>query len=184
MKMKIVDFVKENLDTMNYNHTLKVRKLAIKIAKKEGADRKVVGVASLLHDVGKLKSELSKHHEKSVEMAREFLKNKYDNAFIEKVCNCIERHMAPFVFGEDIPRPNDLESKVLYDADMIDLISPNGIFKMVYLNCKRGKSFEESVRQTKKNFQDAYNDLQTETGRKIAEKYYKLGKRFLGMVSE
>jgi putative nucleotidyltransferase with HDIG domain len=108
--MKIIDFVKENLDPLNYNHTLRVRKLAIKIAKKEGADKKVVDVASLLHEVGKLKSEdWFKHHE---------------------------------------------------------------------------KSFEEAVKITKRNFQDAFDSLQTESGRKIANKYYKLGMKFLGMVSD
>lgn len=183
--MRIIDFVKENLDTMNYDHTLRVRKLAIKIAKKEGADRKVIDVASLLHDVGKLKSEdWLKHHEKCVEVAREFLRGKYDPEFIEKVCHCIETHMGPFNLVGNCPRPDNLESKVLFDADMVDLMSPTGILKMVYLLCKEGKNFEEAIRQTKKNFQDINNDLQTESGRKIAQKYYKLGTRFLQKVSD
>jgi uncharacterized protein len=183
--MKIIDFVKENLDPLNYNHTLRVRKLAIKIAKKEGADKKVVDVASLLHDVGKLKSEdWFKHHEKSVEMTREFLRGKYDSEFIEKVCHCIETHMGPFNLVGNCPRPDNLESKVLFDADMIDLMSPAGILKMIYFLSKQGKSFEEAVKITKRNFQDAFDSLQTESGRKIANKYYKLGMKFLGMVSD
>jgi len=181
--MNVKNFVKENLDLFNYNHTLRVRKLALKIAKKEGADRKVVEMAAFLHDIGKPKSEANKHHEKSVEMAREFLKGKFDSDFIEKVCHCIETHMAPFVFP-NCPMPDNLESKVVFDADMIDLMSPSGILKIVYLACKMGKSFEESVKIAKDDFQGAYDCLQTETGRKIASKYYKLGTKFLGMVSD
>ncbi len=57
-----------------WEHVQRVYRLALHIAQQEGADRFIVGVAALLHDLGRLTHDETRHHaDLSVIHARELL---------------------------------------------------------------------------------------------------------------
>ena len=72
------------------DHVERVVKIAEYIAKKEGADLKIVLKAAELHDIARSQAD---HASKSAEIARNILKKEgYSKEFIEKVAHAIEAH--------------------------------------------------------------------------------------------
>lgn len=194
---KIEKFVKEKLDELNYTHTIQVRDIALEIQKKEGGDKKIIEAAALLHDIGKaeeFKGENYNHHEISAKVAEEFLnKINIDKESIKKIIGCIKTHMGPSdtlisQFSDKVdnikkyyPRPKTDEEKIVYDADMINFCGPFGVVKRFYLGAKTGKNFVDIIKSKKIHF-SAYNDLQTETGKKIGKKYFEATKKFFEVL--
>ena len=89
---KIEKFVFLKLDSLNSEHTQAVRPIAQKLAGLEKADKDIVGVAVLFHDLGRIKAGKG-HSQRSAEMARKFLeKESYEQRFIEEVVYCIIVH--------------------------------------------------------------------------------------------
>jgi len=194
---QIKEFVKENLDELNYMHTKNVVKIALALAEKEEANKEIVEIAAWLHDIGKSDkdSTLINHHSSGVKIAEDLLKKKGTNPeLIKEICHIIETHMGPprgkFLLSElekagrtfDFPRPDTKESKIVYDADMIDLCSPFGIAKIIHLRTKYGKDFLESIESAKDTAFAAYNDLQTKSGKELGERYFKVSKEFFEII--
>lgn len=191
---QIEKFIKEKLDKLNYLHTLDVRKIALEIAEKEQGDKGIIEAAALLHDIGKakdFKGEIHNHHEVSAKVAEEFLdKINVDKKSIKKIVSCIISHFGPYStlekqfsdkvdnIDEYYPRPQTKEGKIVYDADMINLCSPFGVAKIIHLRSKLGKDFVEILKEIKTLSLSAYDDLQTETGKKIGEAYFEATKNF------
>jgi uncharacterized protein len=174
---KVEKFAKENLGEMNLLHVQDVRKIARKLAKAEGANAETVDIASLLHDIGKEKSSPLEHHIKGVEIAKNLLQElNADKKLTDEVLHCIDAHMMQTELP-NAPRPKTIEAKVVFDADMINLISPFGIAKLIFMRAKE-KTFTESVDFAKKTTEAAYRELKTESAKKLAEKYWKLNRKF------
>src|SRR6056297_3145717 len=81
----------------DWEHTLRVLKLAIHIARVENVDMEIVKIAALLHDVGRKYEDESKgkicHAKKSAEIAWKLLeKEGLETNKIEKIIHCIETH--------------------------------------------------------------------------------------------
>src|SRR5512140_1567206 len=103
----------------DFDHVLRVVQLADKIAQAEGADREIVRVAALLHDIG-LDQGRAGHEAAAALRAREILREPpqdYSAEFIDAVAHAIEAHR--FRSG---PTPRTLEAQVLFDADKLDSI--------------------------------------------------------------
>ncbi len=193
---QIKEFARKNLDELNYMHTKNVVKIALALAEKEGADKEVVEIAAWLHDIGKSDKNSTpiNHHSLGVKIAEDLLnKLQADTQKTKEICHIIEAHMGPpckFWLSElkkvgrtfDFPRPNAKEAKIIYDADMIDLFSPFGIAKLIYLRTKSGKDFLDSIEGAKDSAFAAYNDLQTRSGREFGEKYFKAAEEFFEKI--
>lgn len=195
---KIKDFVKEKLDSLNWAHTKDVVRLALEIAEKENADKEIVEIAAWFHDIGKSepRRNVIYHHIKSVEISEKFLKElKFEKSKIEKINQCIIEHMGPLngYFLENLlkkegktwdffKRPSTKESKVLYDADIINLLGPFGVIKRIFLESKMGVDFNDIVKNLMIESKECLNDLQTEMGKKMGKEQYKKSKEFLDIV--
>lgn len=130
----------------DWDHTLRVYNLAMHIGKIENADLEILGVAAILHDIGrptetKLRNEKKNvcHAEIGAIMAEGILQNYgFGKENIEKVKQCILSHRYSGLTGcaykkikekeflqEKIPKTK--EAKVLFDADKLDNIGAIGL---------------------------------------------------------
>jgi len=96
-------------------HTQFVRKYALILADIEKADKEVVEIAALLHDIGKHKGK-ENHSEKSYELAKEFFEN-IDVDKKELILKCILKHSRRFSMED-----NEIEVKVVQSADALGSI--------------------------------------------------------------
>ena len=106
----------------DYFHTLRVFKMATRIAECEGAKVEIVQLAALLHDVDDRK--ISPETYESQANAREFLiSNGVDKDTIELICRIIRE----ISFGANNSVPSTPEGQCVQDADRLDAIGAIGI---------------------------------------------------------
>lgn len=117
----------------DFDHVMRVYRVAERLAKAEGADLTIVRTAALLHDSrgsapGGEGSERAEHHIASANFAGEVLARKgWPQEDIEAVQHCIRAHR--FRGKEDAPET--LEAKVLFDADKLDVLGAIGAARTV-----------------------------------------------------
>jgi len=96
-----------------YEHTLRVRSLALSLAAAEGADPDVVEPAALLHDIAK--AEGREHATIGAEQAVPLLRDvSLPESLVEQIRYAIATHSG------DNTREHPAENRVLGDADLID----------------------------------------------------------------
>jgi len=111
----------------DWDHTERVMRLSRRIGRKEGADLGILGLAALLHDIGREAEDRSRgricHGRSGAALAREILeRHGCDGATVRAVVHCIRTHR--FRRGG---QPRTLEARVLFDADKLDSIGAVGI---------------------------------------------------------
>jgi uncharacterized protein len=109
-----------------WEHIQRVYKLALYIAEQERADTFIVGMAALLHDLGHLVHDPTKHHaELSVSSAAGLL-SAYPIApgTQQAILHAIAAHS--FSLGIE---PGTLEAKIVRDADRLDSLGAIGILR-------------------------------------------------------
>ena len=107
----------------DYFHTLRVYKMAVKLAEQEGADLAIVRLAALLHDVDdvKLSSETHINKDRAVGYLRE---HGASENMINAICDIIE---SVSFKGSDSTVPETIEGKCVQDADRLDALGAVGI---------------------------------------------------------
>lgn len=110
----------------DYNHVLRVRETAVRIASEEGADGEIAEAAALLHELfyfPKGHVEAHRSGEVCAQRARKLLTGVgFPGDKIEPVCECIRVHA--FSAGLEASTP---EARVLQDADRLDAIGAIGV---------------------------------------------------------
>ena len=118
----------------DFDHVLRVMKMAEKIAQAEGANVEIVRAAALLHDIG-LEEGRAGHETSAAKRAREILRaHHHSDSFCEAVAHAIETHR--FRAG---PAPQTLEAQVLFDADKLDAIGAIGVVRAFAFGAHRGQ---------------------------------------------
>jgi len=117
-----------------FDHVVRVRQLAIRIAQAEGADPAIVEAAVLLHDAQIQKMEdgsqeqRQNHHQRSAELARDVLSAEgWSAERISAVQHCILAHR----FRDEQTTPETLEAEVVFDADKLDAIGAVGVARAI-----------------------------------------------------
>ncbi|MBW2984637.1 HD domain-containing protein [Candidatus Woesearchaeota archaeon] len=104
-----------------FDHTERVYKLAVRIAKEENADLDVIKAAALLHDVGRHKEDPEKgicHAEESAKIAPEILKSiNFPEEKVSKVVHAIKVHR----YSKQL-KAETKEAEILQDADRLDAL--------------------------------------------------------------
>ncbi|MBU1131540.1 HD domain-containing protein [Patescibacteria group bacterium] len=174
---KIEKFIESKLDSLNWQHTLEVRNIALKLARLEKADKDIVEAAALFHDIGKIKGD-DNHTPRSEEIARKYLESEsFNQNFIEEVVYCIAVHEYHWIGKANLIKT--IEAQVLADADTIQKLSPWGIIKhSIKYQEDFNKSYEEGIKKLWEKLMKCYNLILTKSGQKEAEKGYKFVKDF------
>jgi len=116
----------------DFEHVLRVLKLAERIGAAEGADMEIVRAAALLHDVARVAEDQGGpcHAEAGAQRAREILA-RHPADKVEAVAHAIARHRfrrsaAPRAASAR-EQVSTLEARVLYDADKLDAMGAIGV---------------------------------------------------------
>ena len=110
-----------------WEHIQRVYHLALAIAKREGADRFIVGMAALTHDLGRTAPhEQTEHHaDLSVQLATDLMNTYAVPADKQRaILHAIIAHS----FSRGVP-PQTLEAYVVRDADRLDGLGAIGIMR-------------------------------------------------------
>ena len=122
-----VEFVrkvfKDDYSGHDYFHTLRVYKMATKIAEQEKTDLMLVQLSALLHDVDdiKLSPETHANKDRAVAFLRE---HGVSETAIKTICTIIGEVSFK---GTDSVAPETIEGKCVQDADRLDAIGAIGI---------------------------------------------------------
>lgn len=116
----------------DFEHILRVMRMAEYLAQHEGGDVEICCAAALLHDIARHEEDTSAgqgepvvmdHAQVSAEDARAFLlQNGADKEFAARVAEAIRSHRF-----RGTMQPETLEAKILYDADKLDSIGAIGV---------------------------------------------------------
>ena len=114
---------KDDYSGHDYFHTLRVYKMATRIAEQEDADLMIVQLAALLHDVDdiKLSPETHVNKDRAVAFLRE---HGISEARMKTICDIIDEVSFK---GTDSTVPGTIEGKCVQDADRLDAIGAIGI---------------------------------------------------------
>ncbi len=169
-----------------WQHIRRVYELALHIAEQEGADSFIVGMAALLHDLGRLSQDYTKHHvDLSVINATELLATyEVPSKAQEAILHAIAAHS----FSRGI-EARTLEARVVRDADRLDSLGAIGILRWAITGTLRRTAetisydpddpFAERRRPDDGHFIldhfytklfKLYDTISTETGRKLAQR--------------
>lgn len=144
----------------DFSHTLRVLKVAEKIARAENnVDYQILKAACLLHDIGRKKEEKGRcscHAECGSKMAVKILKEvDFPKDKIEDVAYAISVHRK----SKNI-KAKTIEAKILQDADRIDLFGAIGISRTIIRHSKNSDAIIHSKRAKKLK---SHKDYDTES---------------------
>jgi uncharacterized protein len=160
----------------SYEHVDRVVKIAVLLAKKEKADRELVQVAAILHDVGRGIGQ--PHNETGAKLASEILNNlQYPPEKTKKVARIVLLHD----IGSE-SKLRSLEEKIVWDADKIDLLGAVGIARGFHWCGKQ--SFDSAVKLAFEIYTPIYDLLNTKSARELAEKRNKETLSFLSALTK
>lgn len=167
-----------------FNHIQNVVALGDKIARQEGADRNVVRVAALFHDVAKLEAEQDVHAEAGASVAQQYLETRgqVPDSFIKEVCRGVERHSYQGSL-DDV----SMETRCLMEADLLDKIGANGTALMLLRMGYESRSHMDTAKMVTRVLergQKHASRLESDTAQSIAHQRLKRVRWFREWVEE
>lgn len=161
-----------------YEHTLRVRNLALHLADRLAANARVVELTALLHDLGKPAGE--PHAEPSAERADAVLADLgVDLLTRQRVHHIIAHHI-------DVDPLHPLENRIIYDADLIDANYGDVAFtRYITIRSHRGRPIEAMVDEAPDWLERNRNRLAqvlTLAGREIAQGRFQRMQRFYSQL--
>ena len=157
-----------------WEHARRVKGLAITIADHEGADKTVVSLGALLHDIGRKKESEGEVQDHAAwgagETAKMLTEYGYDDGTVEAVAHCVETHR--YSAG---PEPETKEASVVADADDIDAVGAVGIGRAF----AHGGGFDGTAEHIREKLLSLRDRMRTEAGREVAEDRHRFTEEFL-----
>lgn len=115
----------------DFDHVMRVYRLAERLAQEEGADLEIIRAAALLHDAegsAPGAEDRPNHHHQSAAFAGEVLEAEgWPEDKIAAVQHCIRAHR----FRGDGELPQTPEARVIFDADKLDVLGAIGAVRVV-----------------------------------------------------
>jgi uncharacterized protein len=167
MIKKIEALVKKQAEELDWKyHIPLVKAYALKLAEQLKADKEVVEIAALLHDIGRQRFGPENHEVTGAKETVKVLQELgYDDRLIEKVRHCVEAHR-----GEGRFKPRTLEAKIIANADAMAHFDTVPLLLRVF---GRRMSFEESLDIVYKKIERGWNKKLTlpQAREMVKEKY-------------
>ena len=122
----------------DFDHTMRVCRMAVRIAEEEGADTDIVALAALLHDVDdrKLSPQTYEHKDRAVGFLRQ---NGMDEANVRRIVQIISE----ISFSAGNGTPSTLEGCCVQDADRLDALGAIGIARTFAFGGSRGRRIHD-----------------------------------------
>ena len=122
----------------DFDHTMRVYRMAVRIAEEEGARQDIVALAALLHDVDdrKLSPQTCANKDRAVGFLRN---NNMDEDTIKRIVQVISE----ISFSEGNGEPSSVEGKCVQDADRLDAIGAIGIGRAFAFGGSRGRRMHD-----------------------------------------
>jgi uncharacterized protein len=129
------------------------------------ADRELLTIATLLHDVTSPFNRKEEHVELSMETARKILTEiGYPPERMERVIAIIAEHSTSHLKTGNL---SSVEARILFDADKIDGLGPNGIARAFALFGQRGYAPPSAIEWYRKKIETTQKNMKTDPGRKM-----------------
>lgn len=171
--------VKNQFEEVDWkNHVFLVVKYAKKLAKIYKADKEVIELAALLHDIGRVNIKKGQeHHIAGAVKAEGILKElRYSKETIEEVKNCILSHRT-----SQGPKPKTMTAKIVANADAMAHFDALPVF--FYWRTKGGHDFNTMLEWTHKKFKkDWANKINLPEARKLVRNQYKASMLLLDIL--
>ena len=122
----------------DFDHTIRVYRMAVRIAREEGADVETVALAALLHDVDdrKLSLQTCENKDRAVSFLRQ---NRMDEKTIDKIVQIISE----ISFSAGNGAPSTLEGCCVQDADRLDALGAIGIVRTFAFGGSRNRRIHD-----------------------------------------
>ena len=156
----------------DFDHTLRVYKMATRLAEAEGANLKIVQLAALLHDVddAKLSPETCENKDK----ARKFLRENGVPAEVEEqICTIIGEISFGGTGGV---KPRTIEGMCVQDADRLDAMGAIGIGRAFAYGGSHGRAMYDPEIPPRESMSEAeYRKEGSPTLNHFYEKLFRIG---------
>lgn len=205
LRKKVEDYFSKDASGHNIDHLERTLKHALYLQSKEGGDIVVVAVSAFIHDIHRiLGAEQNKFvaPKESLPIVKEFL-NEIDltQEQREHILFAIEHH-EEYLFGEGGVNVQDIESKILQDADNLDAIGAVGIIRAFKYGFSHNlPDYLAEVPLYQNEYNESQHDvstihhinnkllrlgkyMNTKTAKKLAKEKIKLMKDFMYMYIE
>ena len=163
-KKYIKELFSGNAGGHDASHTLRVYQNALLIAENENpCNMEIVSLAALLHDADDHKL----FHTENNSNARQFLASqKLDEELIEQIIRAINSVSFSRNRGR---KPETIEGMIVQDADRLDAIGAIGVARTFAYGGAHGRDLGSSVQHFHDKLLLLASEMNTETGRRLAE---------------
>jgi len=164
-------FFAQDASGHDFDHTMRVYRMAVRIGEEEGADTDIVALAALLHDVDdrKLSPGTCENKDRAVGFLRQ---NGMDGEMIERIVRIISE----ISFSAGNGTPSTLEGCCVQDADRLDALGAIGIARTFAFGGSRGRRIHDPDGLDKESSVQHFYDkllllkdrMNTDTGKRLA----------------
>ncbi len=177
----LLELIKDKYYTTShdFSHVTKVRDFALQLADIYHADKQILVAASLLHDLGRNKPELSGQEsiEESLSQATKLLDQAhFNNESKEKILQCIKEHDQPEY------KSKLLESRILKDADFLDGFGARGIMRSLLYTCEAGQPLKKALQRIGQKAKQRLDGLEFIESKRLGWQQYRLMEYFLNQL--
>lgn len=205
LRTKVKEYFDKDASGHNIDHLERTLNYAMYLQSKEGGDIVVIGVSAFIHDIHRILSTEQKKFvspKESLPVVNEFLKDlDITEKQKEHILYAIEHH-EEYAFGKDGVSVEDIESKILQDADNLDAIGAIGIVRTFkYGMAHNVIDYDPNVPLYQNEYSESQEDastihhinnklvrlgqyMNTDTAKELAEKKIELMKTFMQLYIE
>ena len=140
LRIKVSEYFSSDASGHSIDHLDRVLKYALYLQSKEGGDVVVIAVASFVHDVHRIMSTEKKcfvSPKESLDVVYSFIKDLDITEEQKKHILYAVEHHEEYAFGAGVS-VDDIESKIVQDADNLDAIGAMGIARAIRYCASKG----------------------------------------------